>query len=124
MTDIDIVEFRIGELQHEILRAQEEIDKLEKRKTEIKGAIAELWKWHETLKESTGYGQLQYDGTSKVLKLPVLGSPQAIKDAIEDRGRAIDGEDDEKVKEIRMDKMRSRSKRLIKLMDGRGPEGD
>ena len=118
----DIIEFRIDELEHEILRVQDEIDKLEKRKIEIKGAIREMWKWHDTEKDATGYGQITFDGKSKVLKLPVLGSPEAISDAIRNRGTAIDGEDEDLVRKIRTEKMRDRSQRAIKIMDGKSPE--
>jgi len=103
----DIIEFRIDELEHEILRAQGEIDRLEERKIEIKGAIREMWRWHDTVKDSTGYGQITFDGKSKVLKLPVLGSPEAISEAIKDRGKAIDGEDEELVRKVRTEKMHS-----------------
>ena len=121
--DILIIEFRIEELEHEILRTQDKIDGLEKRKTEIKGAIAELWKWLDTVKDAQGYGQVTFDGKSKVLKLPTLGSPEAIKDAIENRDKAVDGEDEELVKEIRANKARERSKRAIEILDGKSPDG-
>jgi prefoldin subunit 5 len=120
--DVLIIEFRIEELEHEILRTQDKIDKLEKKKTEIKGAIAEMWKWHDTVKDAQGYGQITFDGKSKVLKLPELGSPEAIKNAIENRREAIDGEDEKLVQKIRTEKMRGRSQRAIDLMDGEGPD--
>jgi len=103
-------------------RTQDKIDRLEERKREIKGAIAEQWRWHDTVKDISGYGHLQFDGKSKVLKLPTLGSPAAIKEAIEDREKAIDGEDEAKVVEIRTDKARGRSQRFIDAMDGRSPD--
>ena len=117
----DIIEFRIEELEHERLRLADEIDKMEERRREIRGAIKEMWKWHDTVKDAGGYGQMTFDGKSKVLKLPTLGSPEAIKDAIENRGTAIDGEDEELAGKVRMDKAQHESKKLINLMDGKSP---
>ncbi len=37
--EVEVIQVRIEELEHEVLRAQDEIDKLEKRKIEIKGAV-------------------------------------------------------------------------------------
>ena len=117
----DIIEFRIDELEHERRRLNSEIDKLEERRKEIRGAIKEMWKWHESVKDAGGYGQITFDGKSKVLKLPTLGSPAAIKDAIDNRGTAIDGEDEELAGKVRMDKAQHESKKLINLMDGKSP---
>ena len=117
----DIIEFRIEELEHERLRLADEIDKMEERRREIRGAITEMWKWHDTVKDAEGYGQTTFDGKSKVLKLPTLGSPEAIKDAIENRGTAIGGEDEELAGKVRMDKAQHESKKLINLMDGKSP---
>ena len=119
--DADIIEFRIEELEHERKRLNEEIGKLEERRKEIRGGIAELWKWLDTVKDAQGYGQITFDGKSKVLKLPTLGSPAAIKDAIENRGTAIDGEDEKLAGEVRMDKAQHESAKLIHLMDGKSP---
>ncbi len=120
--DPDTLEKRIQELEHEIIRTQDKIDRLEERKREIRGAIAEMWRWHETVKEPQEYGRITFDGKKKVLKLPTLGSPAAIKEEIENRDRAIDGEDEELVKKIRTDKARQRSKRAIEVMDGKNSE--
>jgi len=117
--DPDILEKRIQELEHEILRTQDKIDRLEERKREIQGAIKEMWRWHETVKEPQEYGRITFDGEKRVLKLPTLGSPAAIKEEIENRDRAIDGEDEELVTKIRTDKARQRSKRAIEVMDGK-----
>jgi len=119
--DPDIIEFRIQELEHEIKRTQDKIDRLEERKREIKGAIAEMWRWHDTVKEPQEYGRITFDGKKKILKLPTLGSPAAIKEEIENRELAIDGEDEELVRKIRTDKARQRSKRAIEVMDGNSP---
>ncbi len=121
MTDVDIIEFRIQELEYVRARLQAEIDALEERRKETKGAIAEMWKWHDTLKDSQGYGKTTFDGKAKVLKLPTLGSPAAVKAEIENRALAIDGEDEELVKKIRAKKGRERSKRAIEIMDGKSP---
>ena len=51
----------------------------------------------------------------------MFGTAEAIRDAIENRGLAVDGEDQELVKEIRTAKARERSKRAIKIMDGKSP---
>ena len=117
----DIIEFRIEELEHERLRLADEIDKLDERRKEIRGAIKEMWKWHDSVKDAGGYGQTTFDGKSKIMKLTTLGSPEAIKDAIENRGTAIDGEDEELAGKIRMDKAQHESKKLINLMDGKSP---
>ena len=119
--DADIIEFRIEELEHERKRLNEEIEKLEERRKEIRGGIAELWKWLDTVKDAQGYGQTTFDGKSKVMKLPTLGSPEAIKDAIKNRGTAIDGEDEKLAGEVRMDKAQHESAKLIRLMDGKSP---
>ena len=119
--DSDTIEFRIQELEHEIKRARDEKDKLDKRITEIRGAIAEMWRWHDTVKDAHGYGRTTFDGKVRVLKLPELGSPELIKDAIENRGTAIDGEDEELAAKVRMDRAQHESKRLLKLMDGVSP---
>lgn len=124
MTDVDIIEFRIQELEYVRARLQAEMDALEERRTELKGAIAEMWQWHDTAKDSQGYGKTTFDGKSKVLKLPTAGSPTAIKDEIENRALAIDGEDEELVKKIRATKGRERSKRAIEIMDGHSPHKD
>jgi len=116
--DPDIIEFRIQELEHERVRLAQQMDKLEDRRREIKGAIAEMWKWFDTVKDAKGYGQTTWDGKAKVLKVPVFGSPDAIKQGIENRETAIDGEDHELVAKIRMDKARGQSRKLIKEMDG------
>lgn len=120
--DAEIIEFRIEELEHEIKRAQDEKDKLDKRITEIRGAIKEMWKWHDTVKDAQGYGQTTFDGKARVLKLPELGSAQAIKDAIENRGTAIEGEDEELAAKVRMDRAQHDSAKLIRLMDGKGAD--
>jgi len=119
--EVEVIQLRIEELEHEILRAQTDIDKLEKRKIEIKGGIREMWRWLDTLKDSQGYGNVTFDGKAKVMKLPTLGSPEAIKDAIENRGTAIDGEDEELAFDVRMDRARHNSKWLIEQMDGESP---
>jgi len=121
MTDVDVIEFRIQELEYERARLQAKIDALEVRRTEIKGAIAEMWKWHDTVKGAQGYGKTTFDGESKVLKLPTLGSPAAVKAEIENRALAIDGEDEELVKKIRATKARGRSQRVLEIMDGNSP---
>jgi hypothetical protein len=120
--DADIIEFRIQELEHERLRLAEEMDKLEDRRKEIQGAITELWKWLDTVKDAQGYGQTTFDGKARVLKLPELGSAQAIKDAIENRGTAIEGEDEELAAKVRMDRAQHDSAKLIRLMDGKGAD--
>lgn len=122
MINADVIEFRIDELEHEVKRTQDKIDDLERRKVEIKGSIKEMWRWHDTVKEPQEYGQIAFDGKKKVLKLPTLGSPAAIRDAIENRELAIDGEDEELVRKIRTDKARLRSKRAIEVMDGNSPD--
>ena len=122
MMDSDVIEYRIEELEHERNRLQTEIDKLEERRKEIRGAITEMWKWHDTVKDAQGYGRTTFDGKSKVLKLPTLGSPELIKDAIEDRETAIDGEDKRLAGEIRLDRARHETKKLIRMMDGQSPE--
>ena len=119
--DADIIEFRIQELEHERLRLAKEMDILEDRRKEIQGGITELWKWHETVKDAQGYGRTTFDGKAQVMKLPVLGSKELIKDAIENRGTAIDGEDKEKAEDVRMDRAQHDSKRLIRLMDKQSP---
>ena len=119
--DPDIIEFRIQELEHEIARTQDKIDRLEERKREIHGAKKEMWRWHDTMKDTQEYGRITFDGEKKVLKLPTLGSPAAIKDAVENRALAIDGEDEELVIKIRTDKARLRSKKAIERMDGESP---
>ncbi len=48
--EVEVIQVRIEELEHEVLRAQDEIDKLEKRKIEIKGAVREMWRWLDNLK--------------------------------------------------------------------------
>ena len=122
--EVEVIQVRIEELEHEVLRAQDEIDKLEKRKIEIKGAVREMWRWLDTLKDAQGYGKITFDGKTKVMKLPTLGSPEAIKHAIENRGTAIDGEDEELAFEVRMDRARHNSKWLIEKMDGESPFND
>jgi hypothetical protein len=120
--DADIIEFRIEELEHERKRLADEMDKLEKRRIEIRGAITEMWKWHDTVKDAQGYGQTTFDGKSKVLKLPTLGSPTLIKEAIENRGTAIDGETEEEAGKVRMNRAQHDSAKLIRLMDGKGTD--
>ena len=122
--DSDTIEFRIEELEHERKRLQKEKDDLERRRVEIRGAISELWKWLDTVKDAQGYGRTSFDGKAKVMKLPTLGSPELIKDAIENRGTAIDGEDEQLASDVRMDRAQHDSKRLIKLMDGKSPNKD
>ena len=117
----DVIEWRIEELEHERLRLSKEIEKIETRRVEIRGGIAEMWKWLDTVKGAEGYGNTTFDGKAKVLKLPVFGTPAAIKEAIETRDTAIDGEDEELVKEIRTVKARERSQRAIDIMDGKSP---
>ncbi len=74
MTDVDIIEWRIHELEQERLKLQHEKDLLEVRRAEIKGAIAEMWRWHDTVKDAKGYGTTTFDGEARVLKLPTFGS--------------------------------------------------
>jgi len=119
--DADIIETRIQELEHERKRLANEIDKLEERRTEIRGAIKEQWKWHDTVKDAQGYGQTTFDGKAKILKLPTLGSPELIQDAIENRGSAIDGEDKELAAKVRMDRAQHESSKLVRKMDGKSP---
>ena len=121
MMNSDVIEWRIEELEHERIRLAKDIGKLETRRVEIRGAITEMWKWLDTVKGAEGYGNTTFDGKAKVLKLPVFGTAEAIRDAIENRGLAVDGEDQELVKEIRTAKARERSKRAIKIMDGKSP---
>ena len=118
--DSDIIEFRIQELEHEIKRIEKEMDKLEQRRVEVQGAVKEMWKWHETVKDSSGYGQTTFDGKSRVLKLPELGSKENIKDAIENRGTAQGGEDTKLVEDVRLDRAQYESQKLIRLMHGKG----
>ncbi len=121
MISSDTIEGRIEELEHERLRLSKKMEALETRRVEISGALTEMWKWLDTVKGSEGYGQTTWDGKVKVLKLPEFGSPTAIKEHIEKRGLAIDGEDEELVKKIRGQKARERSKRAIHIMDGQSP---
>ena len=121
MITSDTLERRIEELEHERLRLAKEMENLETRRVEIRGAITEMWKWLDTVKDAEGYGQTTWDGKAKVLKLPEFGSPAAVREAIENRGLAIDGEDEELVKKIRGQKARERSKRAIHIMDGQSP---
>ena len=118
--DSDIIEFRIQELEHEIKRIEKEMDKLEQRRVEVQGAVKEMWKWHETVKDSSGYGQTTFDGKSRILKVPELGSKENIKDAIENRGTAQGGEDTKLVEDVRLDRAQYESQKLIRLMDGKG----
>ena len=122
--DADIIEFRIQELEHERLRLAKEMDILENRRKEIQGGINELWKWHETVKDAQGYGRTTFDGKAQVTKLPTLGSKELIRDAIENRGTAIDGEDEELASDVRMDRAQHDSKRLIRLMDKKSPDAE
>lgn len=119
--DADIIETRIQELEHERKRLQKEMDDLERRRGEIRGAITELWKWLDTVKDAQGYGQTTFDGKAKVLKLPTLGSPELIKDAVENRGSAIDGEDKELAAKVRMDRAQHESNKLVRKMDKQSP---
>lgn len=119
--DADIIETRIKELEHERKRLANEMDKLEERRKEIRGAITEMWKWHDTVKDAQGYGQTTFDGKAKILKLPTLGSPELIQDAIENRGSAIDGEDKELAAKVRMDRAQHESNKLARKMDGKSP---
>ena len=119
--DADIIEFRIEELEHERKRLRAEMDKLQERRKEIRGAITELWKWHDTVKDAQGYGRTTFDGKAKITKLPTLGSLELIKDAIENRGTAIDGETEEEAGAIRMDRAQHDSDKLIRKMDGKSP---
>ena len=119
--DSDVIEFRIEELEHERKRLQKDMDDLERRRVEIRGAISELWKWHDTVKDAQGYGRTTFDGKAKITKLPTLGSPELIKDAIENRGTAIDGETEEEAGDIRMDRAQHDSAKLVRKMDGKSP---
>ncbi len=115
--DLDVIEKRIQILERYKDQLDEKIAATKHERTEIEGAIKEMWRFHEKNLEVHEFGGISYDGQNKIYKLPKFGSPEAVEKGISERLDAQVAGDEEIARAARVDRAKHDAQKAVDKID-------